>query len=47
MPDSEQLFAEATAWYYRLQAEDVTAAERQALADWHLRGRSRPRPGPR
>jgi transmembrane sensor len=39
MPDSEQLFAEATAWYYRLQAEDVTAAERQAFADWHLRGR--------
>ncbi|UVK82867.1 FecR family protein [Pseudomonas sichuanensis] len=38
MPDSEQLFAEATAWYYRLQADDVTAAERQAFADWHLQG---------
>ncbi|CAI3810477.1 Protein FecR [Pseudomonas sp. MM221] len=37
-PDSEQLFAEATAWYYRLQAEDVTAEERAAFAAWKATG---------
>lgn len=37
-PDSEQLFAEATAWYYRLQAEDVTAEERAAFAAWKASG---------
>ncbi|MDH0649635.1 FecR family protein [Pseudomonas sp. GD03858] len=38
IPDSDQLFAEATAWYYRLQAEDVTPAEREAFAVWRAQG---------
>lgn len=37
-PDSEHLFAEATAWYYRLQADDVTSAEQQAFAAWRAQG---------
>lgn len=37
-PDHEQLFAEATAWYYRLHAEDVTLDERQAFAVWRAQG---------
>lgn len=37
-PDSEHLFAEATAWYYRLQADDVTEAECQAFAAWQAQG---------
>ncbi|MDF9618274.1 FecR family protein [Pseudomonas entomophila] len=38
MPDSERLFAEATAWYYRLQADDVTSAEQQAFTAWREQG---------
>ncbi|WP_225933108.1 FecR family protein [Pseudomonas maumuensis] len=38
LPDSERLFAEATAWYYRLHAEDVTLDERQAFAVWRAQG---------
>ncbi|MDH0302655.1 MULTISPECIES: FecR family protein [unclassified Pseudomonas] len=38
IPDSDQLFAEATAWYYRLQAQDVTPAERQAFVAWQAQG---------
>lgn len=34
LPDSERLFADATTWYYRLHAEDVTEAERLACAAW-------------
>ncbi|WP_236692830.1 FecR family protein [Pseudomonas sp. 10-1B] len=37
-PDSEQLFAEATAWYYRLQADDVTPEEQAAFAAWKATG---------
>jgi transmembrane sensor len=37
-PDSEQLFAEATGWYYRLQAEDVTPEEQAAFAAWKASG---------
>lgn len=33
-PDADELFAEASGWYYRLQAEDVTAQERDAFAAW-------------
>ncbi|MFV3287563.1 FecR family protein [Pseudomonas sp. NY11955] len=35
---SEQLFAEATAWYYRLNADDVTAEEHAAFAAWKAAG---------
>jgi len=37
-PDSEQMFAEATAWYYRLQADDVTPEEQAAFAAWKVAG---------
>ncbi|WP_258378808.1 FecR family protein [Pseudomonas mosselii] len=40
LPESERLFAEATAWYYRLHAEDVTLAERQAFAVWRAQGQA-------
>jgi transmembrane sensor len=30
----DELFAEANRWFFRMQAEDVTAAERAALASW-------------
>lgn len=33
-PDSDLLFAEATGWYYRLQADDVTPEEQAAFAAW-------------
>ncbi|WDY58297.1 FecR family protein [Pseudomonas sp. PSKL.D1] len=41
IPDSEQLFAEATAWYYRLQADDATADEHEAFAAWKAKGTDR------
>ncbi|MDZ3994286.1 FecR family protein [Pseudomonas sp. Teo4] len=34
----EALFEQATAWYYRLQAEDVTAEERLAFIQWQALG---------
>ena len=37
-PDSEQMFAEATAWYYRLQADDVSPEEQAAFAAWKAVG---------
>lgn len=37
-PDSEHWFAEATAWYYRLQADDVTPEEQAAFAAWKAAG---------
>ncbi|WEK31287.1 MAG: FecR family protein [Candidatus Pseudomonas phytovorans] len=37
-PDSEQMFAEATAWYYRLQADDVTPEDQAAFAAWKAVG---------
>ncbi|MBJ2284162.1 FecR family protein [Pseudomonas haemolytica] len=33
-PAAEALFDEASGWYFRLQAEDVTAAEMDAFAAW-------------
>ena len=36
--DADDLFAEASGWYYRLQAEDVTLAEREAFTAWLARG---------
>ena len=30
----DELFAQASAWHFRLQAEDVSAHERQAFTDW-------------
>lgn len=38
IPDSEQLFAEATTWYYRLQADDATLDEQAAFAAWKGQG---------
>lgn len=32
--DADDLFAEASGWYYRLQADDVTPAEREAFSAW-------------
>lgn len=37
-PDRDDLFAEASGWYFRLQAEDVTDAEREQFAHWLARG---------
>ncbi|MFJ4065578.1 FecR family protein [Pseudomonas sp. NPDC089996] len=37
-PDSDELFAEATGWYYRLQADDVTPEEQAAFAAWMATG---------
>jgi len=34
IPDADALFDEASGWYYRLQAEDVTAREREDFAAW-------------
>ncbi|MGG5239408.1 FecR family protein [Pseudomonas lurida] len=33
-PTADELFAEASGWYFRLQAEDVTAAEIEAFCAW-------------
>ncbi len=33
-PTADELFAEASGWYFRLQAEDVTPAEMDAFAAW-------------
>ncbi|KMT53364.1 FecR family protein [Pseudomonas fildesensis] len=33
-PTADVLFAEASGWYFRLQAEDVTAVEMDAFATW-------------
>lgn len=32
--DADDLFAQASGWYYRLQAEDVTEGEREVFAAW-------------
>ena len=37
-PTADELFDEASAWYFRLQAEDVTPSELQAFAIWLERG---------
>ncbi|OLS60636.1 FecR family protein [Pseudomonas putida] len=34
IPDADTLFDEASGWYYRLQAEDVTAREREDFTAW-------------
>ncbi|OLF50899.1 FecR family protein [Pseudomonas chlororaphis] len=34
VPTFEELFAEASGWYFRLQADDVTPAEMEAFAQW-------------
>ncbi len=36
--DDDALFAEASAWFFRLQAEDLTAAERADFGAWLARG---------
>ncbi|MBP2232869.1 transmembrane sensor [Azospirillum agricola] len=36
--DEDALFAEANAWFFRLQADDLTAAERTAFTAWLERG---------
>lgn len=36
----DDLFAEASGWYYRLQAEDLTSTEREAFAAWLAQGPS-------
>ena len=33
-PTADVLFDEASGWYFRLQAEDVTAADMDAFAAW-------------
>ncbi|WP_455823502.1 FecR family protein [Pseudomonas graminis] len=33
-PTADEMFAEASGWYFRLQAEDVTPAEMDAFAAW-------------
>lgn len=35
---ADDLFAEASGWYFRLQAEDVSAAELDAFAAWKAQG---------
>ncbi|AWB09227.1 FecR-like transmembrane sensor (plasmid) [Azospirillum humicireducens] len=35
--DEDRLFSEANAWFFRLQADDVTPAERTAFAQWLAR----------
>ena len=37
-PTADELFDEASAWYFRLQAEDVTPGELQAFAIWLEQG---------
>jgi len=37
-PDRDDLFAEASGWYFRLQAEDVTTAERDRFSCWLAQG---------
>lgn len=37
-PDRDDLFAEASGWYFRLQADDVTDAEREQFAHWLAQG---------
>ena len=39
-PTADELFAEASGWYFRLQAEDVTAAEMDAFAAWLGQGQA-------
>ncbi len=36
----DDLFAEASGWYYRLQAEDLSSTEREAFAAWLAQGPS-------
>ncbi|WP_085091040.1 FecR family protein [Azospirillum oryzae] len=36
-PDGDRLFSEANAWFFRLQSDDLTPAERTAFADWLAR----------
>lgn len=37
---ADDLFAEASGWYFRLQAEDVTATELDAFATWLAQGQA-------
>ncbi|WP_347903903.1 FecR family protein [Pseudomonas purpurea] len=37
---ADDLFAEASGWYFRLQADDVTAAELDAFATWLAQGQA-------
>lgn len=39
----DDLFAEASGWYYRLQAEDLSADEREAFTSWLAQGPSQVR----
>lgn len=36
-PDEDRLFSEANAWFFRLQSDDLTPAERTAFAEWLAR----------
>ncbi len=38
VPDDDALFDEASGWYYRLRAEDVSAADQEGFAAWLDRG---------
>lgn len=38
MTDTDDLFAQASGWYFRLQADDVTPADTAAFAAWHAQG---------
>lgn len=41
--DDDALFSEASAWFFRLQADDHTAAERAAFAAWLAQGTAQTR----
>lgn len=43
IPDEDRLFSEATAWFFRLRADDHTAAERVAFTRWRDRSPSHAR----
>ncbi|MFP5515256.1 MAG: FecR family protein [Alphaproteobacteria bacterium] len=36
-PDEDRLFSEANAWFFRLQSDDLSPAERTAFAEWLAR----------
>lgn len=36
--DADEVFAEASGWYFRLQAEDLSAREREAFTAWLAQG---------
>lgn len=37
---ADDLFAQASGWYFRLQADDLTPAEADAFAAWRAQGRA-------